>query len=472
MSIDTTAATARPPELPAPDLDPVRRIHRADDGFIPFAAKPGGDWQNLFSVPTATATTGYHDVAPHLTTDAYFGINTMCRAGRGRSKFVPTLPAMARSTDIVRYLNAVYSDLDIYKAATPTTAEATLATVRSMVERGELPLPSFTVLSGRGVWLLWLLHDPATGLPVVGDDPNVRGQYQSLLRSIQRRLAHLGADPQSTDIPRVMRMPGSVHSGTGQRVVFHAHADGSGRVPMYTLAELCSLFPVEVRPSRPAWTPPPGRDVATTGGEHKPRTKRRGLATLFESRLRQIEKLGLMRGGYAEGCRNHVALLLADSLLRLRRKPNEVEQEVYDFGASCVPPMSEEECKYAIRSAVVGEYKFRNDTISDWLDIQPHEAEQLERWKPATRFRSPDANTETERPTRRDRRVERHQMIRLSIYQNGGELLPTRRLARLLKGWGHEVSHTTVSNDLRRMGLVGERGGVCVRAVSGPVLAA
>lgn len=467
-----TAATTRPPELPAPNFDPVRRIHRADDGFIPFAAKPGGEWQNLFSVPTAMATTLHRDIAPHLTTDAYFSINSMCRAGRGRSKAAPSLPAADRKTGIVRYLNAAYSDLDVYKAATPTTAEETLTTVRSMVERKELPLPSFTVLSGRGVWLLWLLHDPATGLPVVGDQTNLP-EYRELARAIQRRLAHLGADPQSTDIPRVMRVPGSIHSGTGQRVVFHPQTDAAGQMPVYTLSSLRSVFPVEVK------APPPGRasaaprtDGSTTAAKGKQPSKRRGWLSVFESRVRQIQKLGTKRGGYAEGCRNHITLVLADALIRLRRPPDEVEEEVYDFRASCIPPLSEDECKYVLRSAHTRRYKFSNDLISDWLEITPAEAEQLDTWKPATRFRGPETLCETQKPKRGDLMRARRQALRMLLYEHGGEVLPVRSLVELLKDRGHVASHTTVWSDLRAMGLVGESGGVCGRAVSGPVLVA
>jgi hypothetical protein len=175
---------------------------------------------------------------------------------------------------------------------------------------------------------------------------------------------------------------------------------------------------------------------------------------VFQSRLRQLRKLESLRGGFSEGSRNHAALLLADILFRLGRGMTEVQEQVVAFGNNCDPPLSLKDCQYALRSAVSGKYKFCNDTISDWLDIQTAEALELETWKPATRLRGPAAWDEEGKPTRQETRVARSRVIRLLICQHGGEVPPVRRLVQLLKEGGHRASHTTVWNDLRRMGLV------------------
>jgi hypothetical protein len=455
MVTPTTAAEARPPpQRSAPDLSMIAVIHRGAGGFVPFAAKPGGKFQHLFSIEPTSIPTVPMEAVRHLQEDAYFGINGMSRPARSRSKMVPTLPGAYRQTEGLRYLNAAYVDIDVRDEG--TDVERTVTTLLSMVQAGELPPLSLLVRSGRGVWLLWLLQDTTTGGPPLADDAAVRA-YSDLERAIQRRLAHLGADSAATDAARVMRVPGSVHSGTGQRVTFHPQPDQAGRLPTYTLADLAAKFGVTPRVLRPiSDVRPRPWEPRLPNGERRQPVKRGGWANLFRSRARQLRTLWQMRGGYAEGCRNRAALLLADSLIRLCRPSTEVVQAIRELGAACHPPLLVKECEHAVRSAATGKYKFRNDTISDWLDIQQCEAERLETWKPATRLRN--GGGLQEKGARRDlRKARRHLILRL-IYEHGGELPPTRRLTVMLREHGHRASHTTVWKDLRGMGLVGQEG--------------
>lgn len=378
----------------------------------------------------------------------------MARPGSKPSKAVPTLPDVYRRTPGLSRLNAAYIDLDIYKAETLTTVEQTIDAVMAMTEQGDIPVPSIIVRSGRGVWLLWLLIDPSTGLPPVAGSASVR-LHQEIERGMQPRFAPFGADPAAKDAARVMRVPGSVHGGTGQRVSFHPETDQAGEMPLYTLPQLATAFRITSQPDRPTPTRPPAPAVHLNSPTGKRRSKRGGWTPVYRARLRQFRKLERLRGGYREGCRNHAALLLAVFLYRLRVREPEIMEQVYEFGGNCGPPLSERECKRAVSSAMTGKYqKFLNDTISDWLDIAPDEARQLKTWKAATRFPRPKLASKGQNGSRRDRRELREQQILSLISQHGGEVLSSRRLAQLLKKEGHQVTHTTVWKDMKRMKLV------------------
>ncbi len=106
-----------------------------------------------------------------------------------------------------------------------------------------VPPPSIIVRSARGKHASWLL-DAADGLAAFGP--------------AQRRLAEAyGADPKIHDLPRVMRLPGSMHQkGEPVRVQLE-HAQP---YPHYTIKDVVSLLPerrVAARAASSPAMPPP-----------------------------------------------------------------------------------------------------------------------------------------------------------------------------------------------------------------------
>src|SRR5947209_4582380 len=112
-----------------------------------------------------------------------------------------------------------------------------------MRQAGSIPTPSIVVRSGRGVWLLWLLVDDATGLPPRSMFLNLR-LYRDIERAVQLRLAPLGADPRATDAVRMTRVPGSIHGGTGLPVRYDVQVGPSEQPLHYTLDYLATAFAI------------------------------------------------------------------------------------------------------------------------------------------------------------------------------------------------------------------------------------
>ena len=100
---------------------------------------------------------------------------------------------------------AVTADLDCAEAAAREAARSKLRA---------FPLPySALVSSGHGLHAYWLLRTP---LPVQGPDgPANAARYESVA---QRLAEHLGAD-HTWDLPRVLRVPGSLNAKPGRPVV-------------------------------------------------------------------------------------------------------------------------------------------------------------------------------------------------------------------------------------------------------------
>lgn len=462
MMTSTGPPSTGPPLI---DLNLVCLIHRAPDSHIAFGTKQQSAWQDLFSFPGRLLETLPADAQQLLERDAYFSLNGMYRTGRGMSRAVPGLPRAFRQTSGLRYLNVAYTDLDAHKAGADATriVQDALAEVSKMQLAGELPPPSIVVRSGRGAWLLWLLaadstdaDAPAIPLPTPLPSPprstagNLR-TYRAIQSAIQRRLAHLGADPLAVDAVRMARVPGSVHSGTGRPVRYEVQAGTDGRPPIYTLAELAEAFKVPPEEPREASSARSWPSHPKAGTDRKPS----GWANVNLSRLRQLAKLEELRNGFSEGCRNHAALLLATTLHGLGVGTAELSDRLSALAAGCRPPLSDSECRSAIKSGTSGRYRFSNATISARLAISPAEAEQLETWGPAGEPHALEAHAGSQ-GTKISRKKDRHRLI-LSILEQGGGVLPsTREMATLLKQQGHQATKSSVQRDYSALGLCGE----------------
>lgn len=111
----------------------------------------------------------------------------------------------------LRELGAVFSDVDFYKV--PELAgrdpEHAAAYVLDAIERAGLPSPSLVIVTGRGLVLVWL-HGavPRAALP----------RWNAMQKVIFEALRPFGADASAKDAARVLRMCGTVHGKSGETV--------------------------------------------------------------------------------------------------------------------------------------------------------------------------------------------------------------------------------------------------------------
>ena len=114
----------------------------------------------------------------------------------------------------------------------------------------EIPKPSLFVFSGRGFWVLWIIVGHGQ-LPAEGIWLN-RVLYDRIERELAARCQ---SDPKSTDIPRVMRVPGSRNSKAGGAYVSYERYVGQndqGQTFRYSLEYLAEFLGVNGPQLRPA----------------------------------------------------------------------------------------------------------------------------------------------------------------------------------------------------------------------------
>jgi hypothetical protein len=221
-----------------------------------------------------------------------------------------------------------------------------LGKVVEMQEAGALPKTSIIVKSGRGMWLVYLLHDPNDTTRAPRAFPEKLALYFRLQKAIVERLAAVGADPCGKDATRYIRVPGSLHSGSEQHAQWWIQGEGP-RAYSYSLSELCQLFGVEA-PKRHI------RERAAIDSETS-EIKRRGWVALNARRLRDFTLLRSMRGGFEKGCRSYAALLYAH-LLRTNRVPrSDAAVQVNTMGRECHPALTPSQCRDAVQERVHAE---------------------------------------------------------------------------------------------------------------------
>jgi hypothetical protein len=435
--------------MASPDMTPIDRIHRGNDGYITFHRKVRRngeeDWDNLRSVQASKLAGMFPSFAADLTENGYFSLNAF---------YVPS-----RSTSRLRWLTCCFVDLD-YHTLGITWSDAVAMVLREE-EEGRIPAPSILINSGRGLWCLWILEKPGelVSKPLEAHHTVVM-LWSEVQRVIGKRFAamNLGADRGARDGARVARVPGSINTkapiGQG-RVKYLYTADDLNRPYLYTLADLAERFGVDGKGEAPVrkMIARAVADSELTPEQMKRRERaRKGNAALNDQRLQMFEALRVHRGGFSAGCRNRAAMLYAKFLRALKFPPGEVEYHVTRLGEECTPALTPGEIRWALSSSRKLT-RVSDETISDWLDITPDESRQLRTLQPAARF------TGVERPIAPNRNAvaaARRAVIR-SFHDRTGAVPPLAVLQTMLREKGFDPHKQTIADDLRALGIANPR---------------
>ena len=136
----------------------------------------------------------------------------------------------SRKTENIKSLNALYTDIDCYKHG--FTPEQVIFTLEQDYFDRVIPCPTFIIKSGRGLYLIWKIYQ--------GEDRKALPIWQKVQEYLYEKLKLFGADRQALDAARVLRVPGSVHSETGNTVTIANFND-----VQYTLDEIIEEFDIE-----------------------------------------------------------------------------------------------------------------------------------------------------------------------------------------------------------------------------------
>lgn len=433
-----------------PTIAPILALHRHDDGYIAFAVArdAGEDFRPLISVRRDELARYFPEFRQQLLEDAYVSINADWRLQR-YGKHGPAYGYPLHRTDRLRYLCAAYADLDYYRLG--VNFGQALGKVVELQEAGALPKASIIVKSGRGMWLIYLLHDPNDTTRAPGAFPEKLALYFRLQKAIVERLATVGADPCAKDATRYIRVPGSLHSGSEQRAQWWIQGEGP-QAYSYSLSELCQVFSVEA-PGRHA------RERAVIDSETN-EIKRRGWVALNARRLRDFTLLRSMRGGFEKGCRSYAALLYAHLLRTNGVARSDAAIQVNTMGRECHPALTPSQCRDAVRSGFTRKRLVRitDQTIADWLGITPDESAVLEKFPPAARFKLANPGLPEPSPSEQQKALilARREKI-TQIIAESGAAPALRDMGRRLIDAGFTGNHQTVAKDYLALGIRSKR---------------
>jgi hypothetical protein len=350
------------PEIPKGiNVPMIEMIHSGKDSFIPFMRKnpDTGEMENLFSLPREGLRTYFPDMFKWLAEDAYMGINSTYSPAPWLNR-TTGLPDAARGEGLLpgkkcwlRYLNAVYADLDVGRpddsqAFKRTPWAKALAVAEVMMNEGKLPQASLYANSGRGLYLLWLLRDP--------EDPNKPQRawrekillYKEIEKALGRKLKRLAFDQNAVDSSRVLKVPGTTDTRTGRRVGYWFRIDDNGMPWHYTLEGLAEALQVgshekELPPggfTTPFFEIRPGADVRTVSEKGKGSCPNRLAGSLARNmaRVRDLLKIEKLYNGFPQGKRRRSLILLGECLKLSGANEADIRSMLESAAKRCVPP--------------------------------------------------------------------------------------------------------------------------------------
>lgn len=95
-----------------PDVRMLDVLHRGRDGFLTFHRRKDEAFRDLLALPALNLAEYFPRVAAELLRDSYVSINGFYR-GRGHSDLGPDVPWPYRRASALRWLTALFVDLDV-----------------------------------------------------------------------------------------------------------------------------------------------------------------------------------------------------------------------------------------------------------------------------------------------------------------------------------------------------------------------
>jgi hypothetical protein len=435
---------------PMSGLEALTALHYGAGAAVAFARRGANGWQECGACLAAELSARWPALKSHFSRDAYFTLASTYDQHWVTRISALGLPLWSRKTKQLRWLNVVALDLDRHEAA-DFSVERLLESFWRELEWQAIPLPTFVLFSGRGLWALWQIVDHKNRnqpVPAFSDKCELA---QRISHELVKRFAPLGADRNVTDSARVMRVPDSVNSNAtaqNSRVRFFRAS-----VTTYTLPELAAALGVRAQK-----VSLPGERTA------KDHAKANGARMRWRYPLDGFRALWRMRGGFTKFTRRPAIYVLSMLLRKNRATPQQILTSCMELAESFTPALSAADVKRAVASSEKAiRHNVSNARLAQMLKITAEEQAALPRWfRPAVKRKSAKI-------------AERRALItqELSLLQ----VRPSsRRLVRLLaERHGIAVSRFTVARDLRSICgafpvLIEPRASLCISSKNAPPL--
>lgn len=260
-----------------------------------------------------------------------------------------------RRLECIKELNALFIDLDYYK--TKFTKEQIIMNLEENYFNKIIPATNYILDSGRGLALIWLINKvPSQALPL----------WKAIEEYLYKQLKEFGADRQALDATRILRVPGSTNSKSKTVVSIIDEYDY-----IYDLREIQKEFLPELKPK----------------DKKKGRPKKINYIyrerSLYYARIQDIVKLCELRGYDLKGHREIVLFLYRYYLCSFTEDVHKALEDVLELNSMFIYPLKENEVMRATRSAEKcyldknKEYKYKNDTLIELLEITEYEEAQM-----------------------------------------------------------------------------------------------
>lgn len=282
--------------------------------------------------------------------DLWFGLNA-CTQGKRNTGHKLRHPL--RKLAQIKHLNAVCIDLDVGRPDGPPEAQMSqqeaLQAVYDAVIDGIIPMPTFYVYSGRGLYIVWMLHDKNDPSKKPETTDETRASYGKVSEKLTAMFSHLAADKANNNATRLLRVPGSINTKNGQRVMWHIWPNEAGQLASYSLEELAEGLGIQAQPA--AQTEPKRIYPETPKGQrryygkpiikrHSARNRVNGAYAKSNYAAHDLEVIAAARGGWNKGSRWHRLTIYAQLLHDTKENISmeEVEASVKAMAQQCQPP--------------------------------------------------------------------------------------------------------------------------------------
>lgn len=137
-----------------------------------------------------------------------------------------------RQVTCLKRLNACYVDIDCYKLG--IKKETVIYLLDQYYFGKSLPIPTFIIDSGRGIYLIWKLKN---------EDRNALPRWQKVQEHFIRVCQEFGSDSACSDAARILRIPFSINERNGEQVKILRFYDYA-----YTLYEIIKEYDIPYAP--------------------------------------------------------------------------------------------------------------------------------------------------------------------------------------------------------------------------------
>lgn len=260
-----------------------------------------------------------------------------------------------RRIENIKELRALFIDLDLYKLN--MTKEQVIYWLNEEYFNIKIPKANMIVDSGRGLYLIWTIEVvPGQALPL----------WKAIEEYFYNHLKGLGADRQALDPTRILRIPTTINSKSATVVeVLEEHEY------IYTLREIQEGYLPELRPQ-----------PKKKGRPKKVYSIYRDRS-LYQARILDLAKICELRNYDVRGHREMILFLYRYYLCYFTEDTEKALQDTLELNSEFKYSLREREVIRATKSAETvfkskdKQYKYKNTTLIDLLDINEEEQKQL-----------------------------------------------------------------------------------------------